>query len=147
MVRLPQGLLPVARRALLYGTSDTRPRIVLLPVEEEWDAACGAPPYAEDFNVSCWFPNDTLEVVPIHQFPGTSLFLENGFNFFITAPLQPSKGAGRPPINQTLQRLFSVEWRGNVIIMKRSSRDGRAIHITRPETSLINVVLQRSVLS
>ncbi|KAI1789222.1 hypothetical protein LXA43DRAFT_893153, partial [Ganoderma leucocontextum] len=145
---LPQRLLPVARRALLYETSDTRPRLVLLPVEDEWDPACGAPPYAEDFDTSCWF-GDTPEVVRVHEFPGTSWFLANGFDLFIPAspPSRSLEAAGRPPINQTLQRLFSVEWRGNIIIMKRSSRDGHAIHITRPETSLINVLLQRSVLS
>ncbi|KAI1782446.1 hypothetical protein LXA43DRAFT_905780, partial [Ganoderma leucocontextum] len=139
-----QHLVPVARRALLYQTGDTRPRLVLLPTEDEWEPACGAPPYAEDFDASGWFDGDH-EIVPIYEFPGTGCFLDNGFDIFISAPPKSRNTAARPPINQTLQRLFSVSWRGSLIVMKRSSRDRRSIHITRPEISLINVVVQRSV--
>ena len=49
-----QDLIPVARRALIYEVSDSRPRLLLLRPNDEWDPGCGSPIYAEDLDIDGW---------------------------------------------------------------------------------------------
>lgn len=141
-------MVPVARRALLYHFADNTPRLVLLGTNDGWDPGCGSLPYAENFDTSDWFPLNQV-ISSVTCFPGTTCSLANGYDIFsLRRAVGRYKASGRPgsiPANQTLRHLFSVEWPGNLLVMKRARHQGRAVHITAPEVSLINAVVQRYI--
>lgn len=138
-----QGLTHVAFKALVYEVGGTRPRLLLLPSRDGWDPACGCPAYPEDLDTDDWFTSNQT-VSSIDHFPGTRCRLANGYDI-ISASGQ-KRGRKQPPLNGTLHELFSVDWTGALVVVKRARRHvGRAVHITPPEVSLINVVVERYV--
>ena len=134
------------RKVLLYEMNDIRPRLLLLPVSGDWDPACGAPPYAEDFDTSDWFDGDKQVITEVYSIPGTSCYLSNGYDIVSVRRSIPERcpsGQSQSP-NRTLDRLFGIDWPGNLMVMKRGSRGyGRVVHITTPEVSTINAIVQR----
>ncbi|OSC96201.1 hypothetical protein PYCCODRAFT_1379581, partial [Trametes coccinea BRFM310] len=143
---LIQSLIPLARRGLIYETGSARPRLVLLSSREDWDPACGAFASAEDLDTDVWFrDSDRFAIVPVTYFPGTECWLRNGFDIVALRPLGDSDPV---PLNTAIRRLFSMDWHGNLLVIKRGRYDSsRAISITPPEISLINAVVQRCVLA
>ena len=137
-------MVPLARRALLYEVGDTKPRLILLPTRDEWDPACGSPAHTEDLDTLHWFSRKQQHS-PIDTLPVGGARLANGYDI-ISLPSRYRRSSGRTPerINKTLLRMFSIEWPGNLIIVKRAQRHrGRVVHITPPEISLINSVVSR----
>ncbi|KAJ3018854.1 hypothetical protein NUW54_g234 [Trametes sanguinea] len=139
---LQASLIPLARRGLIYETGSARPRLVLLSSREDWDPACGAFASTEDLDTDVWFrDSDRFAIVPVTYFPGTECWLRNGFDIVALRPLGDSDPV---PLNTAIRRLFSMDWHGNLLVIKRGRYDsGRAISITPPEISLINAVVQR----
>ena len=128
----------------MYEVGDTKPRLILLPTRDEWDPACGSPAHAEDLDTIHWFSR-RQERSSIDTWPGGGADLLNGYEI-ISLPLRGRRTSTPAPgvINNTLLQLFSVEWPGNLIIVKRGQRHrGRVVHITSPEISLINSVVER----
>lgn len=141
---LRQRLIPLARRAVLYETSDTRPRLLLLPPRDDWDADGGSPVWAEDLDTDAWVRSP--QTASVDELPGTTCYLANGYNI-IFQRRRAARGS-RGPLNNTVRTLFSLDWLGNIIVIKRARRDrNQAIHITPPEISVINAVVQQCVLS
>ena len=139
-----QRLVPLARRAVIYEISDTRPRLLLLPPRDDWDPAGGSPVWAEDLDTDAWIA--TPQTASIDEFPATTCYLANGYNI-IFQRRRPTRGS-RGALNNTVRTLFSLDWLGNIIVIKRARRDrNQAIHITPPEISVINAVVQQCVVS
>lgn len=125
----------------MYEVRGVRPRLLLLPSRHDWDPACGCPAYPEDLDTDDWFTSGQV-VSPVHHFPGTRCRLANGYD--IISARGRKRAVKNAPLNGTLQQLFSVEWSGTLVVVKRASRhSGRAVHITSPEVSLINAVVER----
>ncbi|KAI9057842.1 hypothetical protein FKP32DRAFT_1582757, partial [Trametes sanguinea] len=141
---LIQSLIPLARRGLIYETGSARPRLVLLASREDWDPACGAYASSEDLDTDVWFrDSDRLATMSVSYFPGTECWLRNGFDI---VALRPLGGGDSVPVNTAIRKLFSLNWHGNLLVIKRGRYDSsRAISITQPEISLINAVVQRYV--
>ncbi len=141
-------MVPLARRALIYQTADNAPHLVLLGTKDEWDPGCGEPAYAEDFDTSEWLSEDHV-ISSVTCFPGTGCHLMNGFDIITIRRAVGRYSASGPrrsiPANQAIRHLFSLEWPGDIIVLKRARYQGRAVHITAPEVSLINAVVERSV--
>ncbi len=128
-------LLTGARYGLIYQVGARRPQPVLLPIRNDYDPACGSLPWPEDLNVDKWFGRQQRSVT-LWEYPGSDTRLGNGFDiFFLTARGRRSH-YGHP--NDLVQALFSVDWRGNLLVVKRGCRErGSAVSITRPEIPLI----------
>ncbi|KAI0683364.1 hypothetical protein C8T65DRAFT_595186, partial [Cerioporus squamosus] len=146
-----QRVVSLGRRAVIYETQDTRPRLILLGTDDDWDPACGSLPCTEDFDSEDWFP--TREAIShVEFFPATRCHLGNGYDIIalrkaVKASTSTRRRQAGPP-NETLRNMFSIEWPGNLIVMKRARYDrSRVVHITQAEISLINTVVQRSVSS
>lgn len=134
-----------ARRALVYDVAARRPRFLLLPVRDVWDPACGCPVHTEDLDTDDWFPDEPV-VLQVNAFPGTTCRLGNGYDIICNADYNDEDPTQYP--NQSLRRMFSVNWPGNLIVVKRSRRGCRgAMHITGPEVSLINTLVERYVFA
>ena len=144
LIEYTQSLLRLARRAVLYHVRDTRPRLVLLPVLDEWDEACGADVGPEDLDAGGWIPHHRTTISAVDYFPGTTSHLSNGYDIICLQTPSTTRSSRSSPTNNTLNQLFSVEWPGNLVIVKRARyRRDRAVHITPPEISLINTVVQQ----
>ncbi len=144
---IAQRVVPEARRVLIYLPDDTRPRLVLLGTGDDWDPNCGCPPYPEDLDVAQWFPENRA-VSSLERFPGTQCHLGNGYDIISLRGSGVGRHAGHEShewarANETLHRLFSIEWMGPLIAVKRARHhSGRAINITPAEVSLINAVVE-----
>lgn len=131
----------VSRYALLFPVYGAAPRLVLLPSREDWDPACGCPAFTDDLDTDMWFEG-TQSVTAVESFPGTNCYLFNGYDI-ITLSGKDRRSVTATP-NETLRRLFSIEWSGSLLVVKRASRyRGRAVHITPPEISLISTLVER----
>ncbi|KAI9069264.1 hypothetical protein FKP32DRAFT_1560089, partial [Trametes sanguinea] len=140
-ISLLQRLVYTAVTALIYEVDGTRPRLVRLACREEWDPASGCPACPEDLDTDPWFV-DPQAVQAIDYLPGTRCRLANGYAIITMSRDSRRSGMGQP--NMALQRLFSVEWPGTVMIVKRGRRHrARAVNLTPPEVSLINAVVHR----
>ncbi|KAI0661152.1 hypothetical protein C8Q70DRAFT_912019, partial [Cubamyces menziesii] len=133
-------LVHTAIRALIYEVNETKPHLVLLACRDDWDPACGCQPHPEDLDTDPWFARREVPCA-IDYLPGTRCRLNNGYHI-ISVP--PTSRPHSP--NQTLRNLFSVEWAGTIVVVKRGRRHrAHAVHITPPEVSLINAVVERFV--
>lgn len=134
---------------LLYDVAAPHAHLVVLPINEEYDPACGAPPDSGSLDVERWFHSEP-SVISVDWFPGTTCRLRNGYDvLFVDRRLWHAKRRGHSsvPLNRALQRMFSLDWRGNLIVVKRGRYDrGRAMNITPPELSLIHTVVERLVI-
>ncbi len=138
-----QRTISVARHGLLYHADYPRPRLVLLPIRPEYDPDCGCKPWPEDFNTDAWF-DATPVMSSINYFPGTTCHLKNGYDIFVL-PRRVRQDTV-PKANKSIDRLFSLQWPGNLVVIKRGFREcGSALHITQSEISLINSLTQRLV--
>ncbi|KAI9065716.1 hypothetical protein FKP32DRAFT_1567365, partial [Trametes sanguinea] len=136
-----QRLVDVAVYALIYEVDGNRPRRVLLPCRDDWDRGCACPLHPEDLDVEQFF-SDCPRVSSVDCLPGTLCSLANGYT--IISVSQTDHYSGATPRNQAIQRQFSIQWLGSLVIIKRGRRHrARAVHITPPEVSLINSVVQR----
>ena len=133
-------------KGVLYQVGRRQPSLILVPCDEEYDPACGASPSSEDLDFDKWFCERRI-IAQLFYFLGTSCRLENGYD--IIHVHQPSERRDRAQQahsrrNTTLRRLFSVDWRGNLIVVKCGSHDwDRAVYITQREVALINILVQR----
>ena len=140
-----QRLIPVARWALIYAVSDIRPRMLLLRPRDDWDPACGSAVAVEDLDTEEWMAGPTV-VHSVDYLPGTACYLANGYDIICEQNLTGRSRETDGAANETINRLFSLNWTGNVIVIKRGRFDrGRAVHITAPEISAISAILQRFV--
>lgn len=119
--------------------------MVLIPCGDGYDPASGAYPSSEDLDFDKWFCQRRM-ITSLCFFPGTDCYLENGYD--IIAVRQSRRRPGLQPTcsspNTTLDHLFAVPWRGNLIVVKRGRRDRtRAVNITRRELTLINTLVER----
>ncbi|KAH9846471.1 hypothetical protein C2E23DRAFT_744019, partial [Lenzites betulinus] len=137
-----QSLVSTARWGVIYEVRSTRARLILLPAKEDWDPACGAYANTEDLDTDRWFQEDPI-IDSVHCFPGTDCGLLNGYDILSLQPYGDRDTAGA---NNTVHRLFSMEWTGNLIVVKRGRFDpSRAVHISRSEINLINTLVHRYV--
>lgn len=82
----------------------------------------------------------------VDYFPGTRCYLANGYDI-ITLSRRARNMFTTPPLNQTISRMFAINWPGALLVVKRARRHrGRAIHITAPEIPLIGTLVERLVL-
>ncbi|KAI0324871.1 hypothetical protein GY45DRAFT_1262010, partial [Cubamyces sp. BRFM 1775] len=138
-----QRLVHAALKVLVYEVDGTRPRLLLLANGADWDPECGCPVYPEDLDTSQWFPSDQTETT-VDYFPGTRCWLANGYSI-LSVP-RKEDGRGTAPINEVISRLFAIEWRGPLVVVKRARRHSlQAINITSPEVSMVNAVVERYV--
>ena len=145
LLMFSQRLIPVARWALIYAISDIKPRLLLLRPRDDWDSACGSAVAAEDLDTEDWMAGPTV-VHHVGYLPGTACYLANGYDIICEQNLTGRSGEAGRPANETINRLFSLDWAGNVIVVKRGWLDqGRVVHITAPEISAISAILQRFV--
>ena len=86
LIEYTQSLLRLARRAVLYHVRDTRPRLVLLPVLDEWDEACGADVGPEDLDAGGWIPHHRTTISAVDYFPERRL----------TSPMDTTSSACKP---------------------------------------------------
>ncbi|KAH9848703.1 hypothetical protein C2E23DRAFT_739088, partial [Lenzites betulinus] len=136
-----QRVVHTALRVLVYEVTGTRPRLLLLPNRSDWDPACGCPVYPEDLDTDIWFSSGQA-CSPVNYFPGTRTRLANGYDILSLGRFRRPRS--RISTNKTLRHLFDVEWPGALVVVKRARvHTGRAVHITPPEVSLINVVVQQ----
>lgn len=142
----PQRFVCGAFNCILYQIGRRYPRLVLIPCNGEYDLASGANASTEDLEFSQWFCQRTV-ITPLGYFPGTDCSLQNSYD--IVAVPQPSRDCPETDstcsrTNTTLDWLFSVPWRGNLIVVKRGRRDpSRVVHITQPELALIDTLVER----
>ena len=124
---------------MIYEIHSQRPRLVLLAAREDWDPACGALSSTEDLDMSDWLGSTNHRITPMNCIPGTDCYLRNGFDIVTL------RQDGRPSqANSTLQKMFSQEWFGNLLVVKRGFYDrSRAISITSSEVSTINALVER----
>lgn len=82
----------------------------------------------------------------IDEFPGTQCHLANGYSIVYLRNRRHRARPGTGPLNTSLRRLFCLDWPGNIVVIKRGQSDrDRAVNITMPEVSLINVIVERLV--
>ncbi|KAI0713862.1 hypothetical protein C8Q76DRAFT_620824 [Earliella scabrosa] len=118
-------------QGVMYQVGQTRPHLVLVSSSNEWDPACGAEPTADDLVLQKWFCQ-RVRIDHVNHFPGTTHRLANGYDIVTV---------------RQIREMFSVKWRGNIIVLKRARRDqDQVVNITRPEVSLINALVHRCVL-
>ncbi|KAI9062915.1 hypothetical protein FKP32DRAFT_1572972, partial [Trametes sanguinea] len=136
-----QRLVSVVVKALIYEVDGSRPRQVLLTSREDWDSSCGCPVHPADLDTDAWFLGRS-SVQAINFLPGTRCHLTNGYDLITLSRVSCRSGTSQP--NLVLQRLFSMEWPGAIVVVKRGQRHrGGAVNITTPEVSLINSVVHR----
>ena len=122
--------------------SSCRPRLVLLAAREEWDPACGASVSTEDLDTTDWLDQRQV-ITSINSFPGTDCYLRNGFDI-VALPSGKSTDRDAAQTNKTILEMFSMNWSGNILVVKRGCYDrSRAISICQAEISTINAIVQR----
>ena len=137
-----QRLATVARYGLLYQIGAPRPQLVLLPALPSWDPASGSAAWPEDLDTEHWI-GSKQESVSLYQYPGTSRSLGNGYDIFFLPVETCTRASEYVPTNDLLQALFDVQWKGNLLVVKRGTRRwGSAISITRPEVPLIGTFVE-----
>ncbi|KAI9056621.1 hypothetical protein FKP32DRAFT_1585508, partial [Trametes sanguinea] len=142
---LSQRLVHAAVKALVYEVEGSRPQQLLLASRDGWDPACGCAVHSADLDIDAWFLGEQ-KVQAINCLPGTRCRLANGYDIITLSREFRRSGTSQP--NQVVQRLFSLEWPGAIIVVKRGQRHrGGAVNITSPEVSLINSVVHRYGLS
>lgn len=124
-------------RALLYPVGDIRPHIVYVtaPIvhDDEPDTYC----WAEDFDLSQWFPSGT-RLVRISAIPATTFLLHNDYTL-VTNIFQPSG-----PHNRCLFETLGINIRGNLLVFRHSQAEPQRItHINYAEKRLIDLVVFR----
>lgn len=135
---LNQGLT-VARKAVIYESHSRRSRLVFLAAREDWDPACGTPLSTDDLDLSDWLGDANHRVTSMNCIPGTDCYLRNGFDI---VTLRPDGCVAQP--NTTIQTMFSKEWVGNLLVVKRGCHDpSRAISVTQSEVSTIDALVDR----
>ncbi|KAH9895267.1 hypothetical protein C8Q73DRAFT_790434 [Cubamyces lactineus] len=131
--------LTVARKAVIYESHSRRSRLVFLAAREDWDPACGAPLSTDDLDMSDWLGSTNHRVTRMNRIPGTDCYLRNGFDIVTLRP----DGCDALP-NATIQTMFSKEWVGNLLVVKRGCHDpSRAISVTQSEVSTIDALVDR----
>ena len=136
-------------QGVMYQVGQTRPHLVLVSSSNEWDPACGAEPTADDLILQKWFCQ-RVRIDHVNHFPGTTHRLANGYDIVtvrqsITTSVRMRTASSAK--NSAVREMFSVKWRGNIIVLKRARRDqDQVVNITRPEVSLINALVHRCVL-
>ncbi|KAH9850106.1 hypothetical protein C2E23DRAFT_861597 [Lenzites betulinus] len=120
-------MVHVSRHALLFPVCSARPMLVLLPCRDDWDPACGCPAYSEDLDTDYWLEG-AQSVAQVNSFPGTDCHLPNGYDI-ITLSSTARRTASR---NATLRRLFSIDWAGSLLVVKRAHRHWVAPFISPP---------------
>ena len=134
----------MVRRAIIYETSSCRPCLVLLAASQDWDPACGAFISTEELDIGDWL-NGGQVIASLDSFPGTNCYLRNGFDI-VTLPQGTSTDDSDIQTNKTILEMFSINWSGNVLVIKRGCYDrSRAISICQAEISTINAIVQRYV--
>ncbi|KAI0348938.1 hypothetical protein OH77DRAFT_1526041 [Trametes cingulata] len=138
-----QRLVLATRNALIYECDARGPRRLALSSRDDWDSACGCPaPHAEDLDMDSWFEGEPV-VTTVDYFPGMTSQLSNAYDI-ISLP-RGRREVTEERANKSLLRMFTIIWGGNLIVIKRTSRGCRgAMHITHPEVSLINALVEWS---
>ncbi|KAI1783983.1 hypothetical protein LXA43DRAFT_902531, partial [Ganoderma leucocontextum] len=143
-----QGYVHGAFKGVLYQVGRSRPKTILVPCSEDWDAACGAKPCSGDLDVSKWFCQSQI-IASIDRFPGTTCWLQNGYDIIAVRQARRRSRRARATcsqVNTTIHDMFSVGWRGNLIVFKRGCRDtSRVVNITEREVPLMNALVHRCV--
>lgn len=133
-----QGNIQGYCTALFFQGYRTRgPQLVALPIDDDYDPACGCAPGVDDLIMAKWFGR-CPETEWVHRFPGTDCRLGHSYHVcFAASPFTCAR-------NRLIWRMFGIRWMGNVVVVKCSSREfGRVVHITRYEVRMVCALLER----
>ncbi|KAI0684415.1 hypothetical protein C8Q76DRAFT_587468, partial [Earliella scabrosa] len=123
--------------AVLYPVAGSRSRIIRLTVAIEEDDDPCATGWADDVETRHWFPHGTLSC-RFDFVPGTTFALDNHYTV-LTARNQ----SAAPP-NLAVQRLWGLHVRGNVLVLRHSSRRPmRVTNISPLERPLVDLMISR----
>ena len=90
----------------------------------------------DQLDVSHVFPNGAMSV-RIANFPGTICKLSHDWRIFV------SSNSTHSPTNIALQRVFGVEWQGNLVVMKYGKGNRRKMNNVPPsDKEFVAVLLQ-----
>ena len=84
-------------------------------------------------DVASLFPNGALSV-RVTSIPGTSFKLQNDYRIIV------SKTTTHSPVNASLQKIFSVDWPGNLVVTKYSI-NGTRFDVRYRDTEYITLLV------
>ena len=139
--------LGAVRKAVIYHVDSSTPRLVYLPTRTRKLFSTDGTLSSYDLEIDVWFP-DGASTTSVVTFPGTQCPLKNGYDILVNAQppdhLNPN-GKIQQSVNRTIRSMFSLDWHGNILIIKRGCRSNKTgiVTMSRPEVSLINTLLHR----
>ena len=137
VTHIPQSREHRLIKALLYPVGDARPHIVFLPIRIPSDDDPHSASWAEDAEVSQWFPIG-VRYVRVSSIPATGFQLTNDYTI-ITSTFHRNG-----PQNRCINEVLGIALRGNVLVMRHScSRPMTIVNVHPSERRLIDLVITR----
>ena len=94
-------------------------------------------------NIAGWVIGGIATLVYLISMEATASFWDCGEFLSCAYKIEVGHSPGAP-LFMLIQRMFGLEWMGNILVVKLSRRDrDAAMHITKPEISLLNVLVER----
>ncbi|KAI0722572.1 hypothetical protein C8Q76DRAFT_793610 [Earliella scabrosa] len=124
-------------KALLYPVGDHKAHLLVLPIHIPNDDDPQSASWAEDPDVSHWFPVG-VRYVRVSTIPATGFHLTNDYTI-LTSTFHRNG-----PCNRCIDDVLGLSIRGNILVMRHSSsRPMSIVNIHPAERRLIDLVILR----